>query len=92
MSPPRIPLNIELQFLKEVFSLLRLDSSPCSPLKIPSHASLNFGLTRGAPNSSGMEIPTIFLVGTSILDRVADPLIEMTKKLDVNVVKCFRGG
>ena len=39
-----------------------------------------------------MEIPTIFLVGTSILDRVADPLIEMTKKLDVKVVKCCRGG
>lgn len=91
-SSKRIPQQIESLFLLAVFSSLKLISSPSTPLKLPSDASLNIGFSRGAPNSLGVDKPTIFLFGTSILGRVSEPLTEITHNLGVNVVSSCKGG
>jgi hypothetical protein len=89
----KIPSELEKDFFLLLSKQLETLSSPSSPLTFPTDDALNLGVSgRDSSVVVGLEVPTIFLVGTSILKEIAAPLHEMTRGLGVDVVSSCIGG
>jgi hypothetical protein len=91
----RSPIEVESKFLPLMLNELSALPPPSSPLNIPSDVALLGGFHRG--NTRDLDLPpppvsTIFLMGTSILSQVADPLRKATQNAGINVVNSCKGG
>ena len=92
----QIPGHVESGFLTHLMDSLReaipaLTTGKARP-KIPDNDSIKLGLTRDFVDQCDTEGKTIFLVGSSILDRTAEKLIEIAEPAGVEVINLSRVG
>ena len=76
----QIPGHVESGFLNHLMDCLReaipaLTAGNARP-KVPDNNCIKLGLTRDFVDQCDTEGKTIFLVGSSILDRTAEKLVE----------------
>ena len=89
----QIPNHVESGFLTLLFNSLEPILAACNTRPItPSAESIRAGLSRDFVDNSHVEGKSIFLIGSSILDRAAAKLIELAEPVGVEVVNMSQVG
>ena len=89
----QIPNHVEHGFLNHLFNSLEPILAGCKTRPVmPTAESVRAGLTRDFVDNCQVDGKSIFLVGSSILDKAAVKLIEMAEPVGVEVVNMSQVG